>query len=666
MFRYALGNMDFADPAMGEEIATQLIGIIADAVTNGDTTGLFDTLSEFTSGLMTGVRPSEEDIEEASEAWGEVFGPEGLIMQWFSGLDLAPEVLETLRAALESVYDPFGIFGDGLESTTEKAYAAADAYSEATAELSDYEKGLRDITSALQRTNTSLNATSALTKQVKEWRDLYKAYQDAKAGAGDVAKAIKNLTPAARRMNAAFDGSESAIEDANSAYERMANYVLQQSVALENTIMSLEQQLWELAAINPIVFMSGDPTGLIAAIAAAREELAALLADMAIAGITSVGSGSGHGGGGGGGSRPSSGGGGVSESAYEKEIKAMEHLKALDQLTYEQELANLEDISRRQIASAEERLDLEERIFDVKKAIAERDAENLDDLLGAMMDALAARYEKKRDAELESLDKSAEAWEKWRDHNVEAIQKQIDALDELEEAEDREANKQELLRKVANLEQSIAYEQDDYNKRQLQKQLEAAKAKYEDYLKEIEREDKRDDLEQQMKDINDKADDELEKLDKQRKKIEDYYKERLKQANLQAEAEVLLAKSTQKQIIKLLAEYAPDYDAAGRSLGEKFMKSFEDAVGDASKWLNDFIKKYTDAIDKLDSKMRNKKNKDDTNSDQAGATDAFAGSASQIVINQENNFNVPVETPAETARRIQQANEDLAEQIAGG
>ena len=295
----------------------------------------------------------------------------------------------------------------------------------------------------------------------------------------------------------------------------------------------------------------------------------------------------------------------------------------------------------------------------MKKAIAERDAENLTDLSEAIIDALEERYDRMRESELAALEESRDAWEEWRDHNVSAIQDQIDALDALEEAEDNEADREEHLRKIAMLEQSLAYEQDEYNRMQLQKQLDAAREDYEDFLSDLEREEQKSVLEAAIDAINDKADSEIEALDEQQEAIEAYYDDRMTAANLQAEAELELVNSTQQQIIALLAEYAPDYDAAGRTLGEKLMEGFTSVVGTFNDWFTEFEASVTSAVDSIQAANVA------AAASRSQAYDENGNPVSGITIEQTNNFNVAVETPSETARRIQQANEDLAEQIAG-
>ena len=660
--RYALSNIGVEDEELGADIVSALIDSIAAAASDADMEAAMEEITAFTEGIMAGVMPTDEDIEGLIEAWEVMLGEDSPLLLGLEGLvesgELTAEEMEIIKEAIESLYDPLSLLGDTAEETAERVANSAESFGDAADEMSDAEKALNDYQKTMTGVQKDLKSTSAMVQNIKQWKDLYKAYKDAKDGGKDYSSIVKKMVPHIKKMTGSLNDDEAAIEGTNDAFNRLATYVPQRIAELDAQIASLEQELWNLDATDPNVDMTGDAALLLAAIAAAKEELLALLELMAEAGISSVG-------GGGGGGRSSGGGGGGSaaatKSAYDEAIEQLEHLKALDQLTYEQELENLEDIAARRLADAEERLDLEERIYEVKKAIAERDAENLTDLTEALIDALEERYDQMQEAELDALETSRDAWEEWRDHNVSAIQDQIDALDALEEAEDNEADKEEHLRKIALLEQSLAYEQDTYNQLQLQKQLDAAKEAYEDFLSDLEREEQISALEDQIDAINETADAEIAALDAQQEAIEAYYDERMEAANLQAEAEIELMNSTQESIIALLAEYAPDYDAAGRTLGEKLMDGFTSVVGTFDDWFTEFTAKVTSAVDSIQA------------ANVAAATAAQATQAydengnpvSGITIEQTNNFNVAVETPAETAARIQQANEDLAEQIAG-
>lgn len=125
--------------------------------------------------------------------------------------------------------------------------------------------------------------------------------------------------------------------------------------------------------------------------------------------------------------------------ALQNELKLLEHRKKMNQLTSEEELAWLNRLMKQYRLSADERQDLEYRIYQVKQKMQEAEEkalqeqiDMLDDLGSAMISALKARYEEQKKIEQDRINESIKSWQKWEDETVAAIQGQIDALDELE------------------------------------------------------------------------------------------------------------------------------------------------------------------------------------------------------------------------------------------
>ena len=346
--------------------------------------------------------------------------------------------------------------------------------------------------------------------------------------------------------------------------------------------------------------------------------------------------------------------------SYEDAIDKLKALKSLSRLTYEQELAYLEAIRENMDAyglSAKEALDLEQRLLEVQAEIAARDSQSLDTLLSGIMDALETRYETMRDAELTMLSESSEAWQEWKESSTDAIQAQIDALDELEEAEDRAAKEEEYLRDIEKLTQAIAYEQDGFNSAQLQSQLEEAQAAYADWLSGIAREDEKSALEAQLEAVSERAEAEIAALDEQADAVTAAYTQQLEEASLQAEAQQQLMSASQEELLALITAYAPDYNAAGQTLGEQLLEGFSDKVGSISDWMESLNGMIMTVQESLNTALQS-------------ASDSFyeghePTAAAGITITQQNTFNTPVETPSETAYRIRQANEELAAELLG-
>ena len=205
-----------------------------------------------------------------------------------------------------------------------------------------------------------------------------------------------------------------------------------------------------------------------------------------------------------------------------------------------------------------------------------------------MVSALEKRYEAMRDAEIERLDKSREAWEQWRDDSVAAIEDQIAALDKLADTEVEEKKSAEELRKIEKLRREVEYEQDAYNRQKLQQQLDEAVASREERLRKLELKQQKEALQEEIEKIRDQASEKIKELDGEQDAIEKAYEERLKAASLQAEAEKLLMTKSQDEIMDLLYEYVPEYDALGKSMGEKLLEGFQSKVGSIADWFRGF------------------------------------------------------------------------------
>lgn len=332
--------------------------------------------------------------------------------------------------------------------------------------------------------------------------------------------------------------------------------------------------------------------------------------------------------------------------AIEADYRAIEHRRHMNEITYEEELELLEQLRRKHRLNAEEIMEWEEKVYDLRQEIRERDADSLDSLSDGVLTALENRYEAMLEAERQRLDESRDSWEKWRDERVAAIEEQIAALDRLADAQDREKRDAEELRKIAKLEQLIAYEQDDYNRAKLAQQLDQAVREREERLRSLALEDEKEALRAQIEAIEKEADARLEALEREEADVEAAYAQRMEEAALRAEAEKLILTQSQDELLSLIKSYAPAYDAAGQTLGEKLLEGFSEKVGSIAQWFEDFNAQIARAQAEV-----------------AGASQEAAERFYQergLTVHQTVTFNEPVDSPAQVARRVEQANRELA------
>ena len=416
--------------------------------------------------------------------------------------------------------------------------------------------------------------------------------------------------------------------------------------------------------------MGVDVSQPLSAIQAVIALITTLLSLMGRAGISAGGGGGSRGGGGGGGSRRRDDAAEAAEAArraaeeaerrrqeaIEADYRLIEHRRHMNEITFEEELAQLEALRQKHQLNAEEIMDWEEKVYDLKQEIRERDQESLDQLSESVIDALENRYQAMLDGETDRLEASREAWQTWRDDSVRAVEDQIAALDQLAETEDREKQDAEELRKIEKLRQQIAYEQDDFNRAKLQQQLDQALESREERLARLALEDQKEALRAQIEEIEDQADRQLEALDREQEAVEAAYAERMQEAALRAEAEKLILSQSQDELLSLLEQYAPEYDALGQTLGEKLLEGFARGVCDVAAWFEDFGARLTQAQAGMTALAQS-------------AADAFYDSrqtpqaAPAVTVNQTVEFNQPVETPAQVARRMEEVNEALARML---
>ena len=180
----------------------------------------------------------------------------------------------------------------------------------------------------------------------------------------------------------------------------------------------------------------------------------------------------------------------------------------------------------------------------------------------------------------------------------------------------------------------------------------------EERLARLELEDQKEALRAQIEEIEQAAESELTALDREQEAIEAAYADRMEEAALRAEAEKLILSQSQDELLSLLEQYAPDYDALGQTLGEKLLDGFARGAGDVAAWFEDFSARLAGAQAQMAALAQSAA---DTFYDGRRTAQAAQSPATPAVtVNQTVEFNQPVETPAQVARRMEEVNEALA------
>ena len=551
--------------------------------------------------------------------------------------------------------------------TAEDAEAAIESLCGGFSQLGrSGEAGLAAVQKPATALSRNLQSTSAVRRQVSAYRDLTAQVKRAGGSWDDLSGEVKAF---ARQMGVADGDIDGVMRSLTGLESQLDGSMHGGILAIQGVLYALESMRAQIVSI-PQAEITADNSQALSAIDAAIAAVNVLLALLGQAGISSGGQTVSRGGGGGGRSLRSDAEEAAraaqeaeraaeqaQEEAYQSEIERIEHRRHLGQLTAKEEIAELTRVKREYAKTAGQIMDIDERIYDARQALREAEAGKITTLNDAIVEALENRYEEQRRIEQQRISASIAAWETWSDETCAAIQRQIDALDEKEQAEDRQKTREENLRRIAALEQAIAYENDDYNLAQLQKQLTQAQAAWEKVQSDWARADERAALNAQMQAIRDQAEAEIDRLEAESARIDSVYDGLIEGQSLAAEAQKLLMESTQDDLLSLLTAYAPEYEATGRTLGEKLYEGFVSAFGDIGAWFEGLDAQFEQmaaaaqeaALGRTDAILA------------AGGDRAQPGSVP--VIQQTVNFNQPVESAADVTRRMQQVSEELAGMI---
>lgn len=650
--------------------------------------GAFSQVAEAVrAGLsLAAAVPAGEEGQALREAWGALLGPEGALAGDLTALgEAAQTALPAVGEGLGALLERFQAAAEGAESLSESLLRPAEALAPleqaqagATAGAAEYADAASDMAQSLRGLESQARSLSGIQRHIDAYKDAKRAYDDARKSGQNVEKAFDGLSDAARKLGVNVDKGSGSLEDMDDAaaatdkrVDALGEGVQREGAGIVSTLQGmLSQALRTEQALMIQAAMGVDVSQPLSAIQAVIALINTLLALMGRAGISA---------GGGGGSRGGGGGGGRSSreddeaeaarraaeeaerrrrEALEADYRLIEHRRHMNEITFEEELAQLEALRGKHQMNAEEIMDWEEKVYDLQQEIRERDAESLDQLSDSVIDALENRYQAMLDGEIDRLEQSREAWQTWRDDSVRAVEDQIAALDQLATAQDREKQDAEELRKIEKLRQQIAYEQDDYNRAKLQQQLDQALESREERLARLELEDQKEALRAQIDQIEQAAESELTVLDREQEAIEAAYADRMEEAALRAEAEKLILSQSQDELLSLLEQYAPDYDALGQTLGEKLLDGFACGAGDVAAWFEDFSARLAGAQAQMAALAQSAA---DTFYDGRQTAQAAQSPATPAVtVNQTVEFNQPVETPAQVARRMEEVNEALA------
>ena len=324
--------------------------------------------------------------------------------------------------------------------TAEDAEAAVDSLRAGFTQLSQTgEAGLAAVQRQATKLAGALQSTAALRQQIAAYKQL--AVQVQRAG-GTWESLTDGVKAFARQMGVA-DGDIGGVTRSLSGLEvQMDGSMRGGELAMQGVLGMLSAMRAQILSI-PQAEITADNTQALSAINAAIAAVNVLLSLLGQAGVSA------------GRAQTVSRGGGRSsaaqdaedaareieraqEEAYRSELARIEHRRHMGELTAKEEIAALERVKREYARTAEQIMDIDERICDARMALREAEQDKLTTLGDALVTALENRYEEQRRIEQQRISDSIAAWQTWSDETCAAIDRQLAALDEQEKAEDRQ------------------------------------------------------------------------------------------------------------------------------------------------------------------------------------------------------------------------------------
>ena len=203
----------------------------------------------------------------------------------------------------------------------------------------------------------------------------------------------------------------------------------------------------------------------------------------------------------------------------------------------------------------------------------------------------------------------------------------------------------------------IAYERDDYQREQYQKELNRLNKEEQQRLHKEQVESQKEELKMKMDAVTSTADARRAALEAELNVINENYDELTSALSLRAQAEKIIMQRSQEDIIALITSYAPEYNLTGQTIGESLYNGFKskvDAIYDYIEEVMSAIIRYQNTAMRIAAEAANSFETAYKNNQSAPT------SSTNTIINYTSNFNVPVESPVQTKRAIESTASNIA------
>ncbi|MNW39616.1 Phage-related minor tail protein [compost metagenome] len=364
---------------------------------------------------------------------------------------------------------------------------------------------------------------------------------------------------------------------------------------------------------------------------------------------------------------------------------------------------------------------LKNKYQEEKKATEDRiksDLEANEDWKKEQLDSIKTVYNARVEAAQKAADAEIERINAVYNAQIEAIQKELDALNRAEKQRSRDELDAEDQKKIGRLQAKIEYEHDDFNRKQLQGQLNKVIADMNERHRQEDLEDKKESLKEEQQSIKDKLVEETQaikdqltakkeimaqeyeaqqaninaiyaaqkaSLDQQLLDAQAHYAALLSAKSIQTEAEKMIIQGQQEDILKLLGEFGDGYQAAGQTLGEKLIAGFKPKIDEIKSMIADVISQIDAARSAALSAMAvapssaggGGSSSSDGGSG-SGSTPVIRGTVTGVtkpgsststpvihgtVVSVTNNFNNKVTSPSDVSRATTKSAQQLASKL---
>lgn len=349
------------------------------------------------------------------------------------------------------------------------------------------------------------------------------------------------------------------------------------------------------------------------------------------------------------------------QETLDKAINSLESRRKVSRITYEEEIKELREIYNTYKLTTEQQQQVLEQIRSLSRSAKSERSSQFETLGDGVVEALKNKYQEQRDLEEERINESIESWQKWEDETVSAIQSQIDALDELADAQESEKERQEYENKRQATELQLAYEKDDYNRKQLQKELARLDNEENERLAEEQRKQQKEELQAQIDSVKEQSQSQQDLLQAELDAVAENYEKLMSSYSLENEAYEMMLSQSQSEIIAFIGSYAPEYELMGQTLGEKLYIGLKNKISNIDYYFQQMQVKWQSYSNRTAAVANQAV--DQFWASRAEYESKINSMATTPNVNLTVNFNEQVESPVEVARKMEQVTQNLVTQL---